>query len=101
MLLDVSAKRVVGVSQGLTEEVYLSILRPQAAAFHLPVRSSARTGEGEGKATPQEQSVARLGFKARTSRSCADKAQRPPAATSHLARTSSESLAVRLTAAPR
>ena len=53
MLLDVSAKRVVGVSQGLTEEVYLSILRPQAAAFHLPVRSAARTGEGEGTFRPQ------------------------------------------------
>ena len=41
-------KRVVGVSHRLTEEVYPSILRPPAAAFHLPVRSFARTGEEEG-----------------------------------------------------
>ena len=41
-------KRVVGVSHRLTEEVYPSILRPPAAAFHLPVRCLARTGEGEG-----------------------------------------------------
>ena len=28
------------------------ILRPLAAAFHLPVRCSARTGEGEGRSCP-------------------------------------------------
>ena len=52
MLLDVSAKRVVGVSQGLTEEVYLSVLRPEAAAFHLTVRCLARTVKGEGTFRP-------------------------------------------------
>ena len=28
------------------------LLRPPAAAFHLPVRCSARTGEGEGRSCP-------------------------------------------------
>ena len=61
MLLDVSAKRVVGVSQGLTEEVYLSVLRPEAAAFHLTVRCLARTVEGEGTFRPPVQKRNKVG----------------------------------------